>query len=220
MRVDPAGPVCEWAGGLGGWTKGERLFPHFHALRGHAGQPGPRAENRERGFRSQQHVRHRLCASQRVFLIDRREFALPSAAHRRGCARRVFWPWHRPHNTATFRGGSRGVPYFPMTATAVDQHYRRKFLFYSEFQSRCRHARWPWKGPEFGVVWSLREWHINATKHCHLLPLFPSRLACSLLSSARSTAVPAPIASFIAWCGVADCRAGCATPTQGSHGLA
>ena len=84
------------------------------------------------------------------------QLALPSAARRRGCARRVFWPWHRPHNTATFRGGSPGVPYFPMTATAVDQHYRRKFLFCSEFQSGCRHARWTWKGAGIRGVWSLR----------------------------------------------------------------
>ena len=114
------------------------------------------------------------------------QFSPLSAVRRRGCARRVFWPWHRPHNTATFRGRSRGVPDFPMTATAVDQNYRRKLLFCSGFQSRSRRARWPWKGPEFGAVWSLREWHKNAPKHCHLLPLFPSRLAYSYNVRAHS----------------------------------
>jgi hypothetical protein len=141
------------------------------------------------------------------------QFSPVSAARRRGCARRVFGPWHRPHNTATFREGSRGVPYFPITATAVDHYYQRKFLFYSEFQSRSRRARWLWKGPEFGAVWSLREWHKNAPKHCHLLPLFRCRLACSLLSRARSTAVPARIALSIAWRGVTDCRLEWAAPT-------
>jgi hypothetical protein len=65
-------------------------------------------------------------------LIDA-QFPPLSAARRGGSARRIFRQWHRPHNTATRKGGLRRVPAYPVPVTAVDHFRRRKCLFSSKF---------------------------------------------------------------------------------------
>ena len=122
---------------MGQWpdrTNGERFFPHSHALRGHAGQPGPRAENRERGFRSQQHVRCRLRGSQRVLLIDRRPVSAATGSATESCPRHFFSPCNGPTILPLADGVCGGVPDYPMPITENHQPSRRKLLSSNEFQ--------------------------------------------------------------------------------------
>ena len=70
------------------------------------------------------------------------QFSPPSAAHRSGRERQIFRPWHRPHNTATCKGGWRRVPDDPVPVTESVKSVRRKCLTCNILQfGDCRSQR-------------------------------------------------------------------------------
>jgi hypothetical protein len=103
-----------------------------------------------------------------------------SAARRLGGARHVFRAWHRPHDTATLRGGLRCFSAYPVRVTANHPSFRRKCQFRGNFRPETQADRGQGEGPSsgaFGVSASGRKRAQNTAIYCHFFGVDCGRAA-------------------------------------------
>jgi hypothetical protein len=115
-----------------------------------------------------------------VFSSIDTQFPLLSAARSLGSARHVFRAWHRPHNTATRRGGLWRFSTYPVRVTATYQSSRRKCQFHNDFRLETQADRGRGEGPNsdvFGVSASGRKRAQNTAIYCHFFGVDHGRAA-------------------------------------------
>ena len=108
------------------------------------------------------------------------QFPPLSAASRLGGAPHVFRAWHRPHNTATRRGGQRRFTAYSVRVTAIHQSFRRKCQFRSDYRHESQADRGQGQGPNSGafrVSASGRKRYQNTAIYCHFFGVDCGRAA-------------------------------------------